>query len=82
MKYKIYQLVEPTQLDTVDNNGYTPSIQKHIALKEIDSPLMWEVTFNSLQDAENAIIQNKEKFIGIKLIIIPEISVSWDGKIN
>ncbi len=81
MKYKIYELVKPSALKTVEPDGYHIKTTELITLKEIDSwGLKLEDDHNSQESAKAAIINSGVK--NIDLVILPVVSVGWNGDIE
>lgn len=81
MKYKIYELVKPSALRTTEPDGYHMKTTELITLKDINSwELKLEDEHNSHESAKAAIINSGVK--DIDLVILPVVSVSWNGDIK
>ena len=83
MKYKIYELVKPEVLKSTEPDGYGVKTVELITLKEADS---WasglEYSYSSELEAMTDIIDNKENLKHLDLVIIPIISVNWNGELS
>ena len=82
MKYKIYELVKPEHLQKTEPDGY---YMKHIERCVLEVPshesgLTGE--FETMNDANLVIVDNKYKNKGCEFCILPIVSVHWDGEIT
>lgn len=82
MKYIIYEMVQPSHLKEVkqEGYGYTKTIYRNV-LEEIDYPYV-ESKHDSFDSAVAEITKNAEKLKNLELTIIPVISISWDAEIS
>ena len=82
MKYKIYEMVAPEQLSYVNNTDYYPKTMNRFVIEEISCNVIWDNEFNSVTDAEKAIIENKDKLKFLKLTVLPVISIGYEGNVE
>ena len=81
MKYVIYQLIQPDQLNSIDASDYRPTIIHRDFLEELNVPWV-ESTHQAFDSALNHIQLNADKLKHLKLTILPIIEISWDGSIR
>lgn len=77
MQYKILRLVEPDCLEEVRECGYHLERHTVFALDDPRDIWTWNNKFDSAGDASMFIHNNKDKFRGDNLIIVPFVSVSY-----
>ena len=83
MSYKIYELVKPEVLKKTEPDGYHIKTTELITLKEVDGLASGlEYSYNSELEARTAIIYNKDKLKQKDLVILPMLSVNWDGEVS
>lgn len=82
MKYVIYEMVQPSHLKEIkqEGYGYTKTIHRNV-LEEIDYPNI-ESRHDSFESAVSEITKNAEKLKCLELTIIPIVRVSWDAEIS
>jgi len=78
MKYKIYILVKPSHLQTTELDGYNIKTIERVVLEVPDYYTNLDDTFISMQEANQAIIDNKEKVKYMELCILPVVSVDYN----
>ena len=82
MKYIIYEMVQPSHLKEVkqEGYGYTKTIQRNV-LEEIDYPYV-ESRHDTFESAIEEINKNAKKLVCLELTVIPVIRISWDAEIS
>ncbi len=81
MKYVIYQLVQPNQLNTIDESGYHPHIINRTVLQELDVPGV-KAEHESFDGAVAEITLHAKDLKFMSLAVIPVISISYEGEIS
>lgn len=82
MKYKIFVLVKPEILQKTEMDGYSLKTREITALELPDSFLNLDYTYNTVEEAYQDIIENKEKLKNMKLCILPVVSINWEGEFD
>lgn len=83
MGYKIYELVTPEHLQSVEQDGYYLKTISRYVLEELDINIFGSVdnNYDTVIDAVKAIEKNKEKLKGKELTVVPVINVDYEGHI-
>jgi len=81
MKYVIHELVRPSHLKEIKEDGYYTKTVYREVLERLDITGVEEV-HNSMESAYAEIVSKKGLLKHFKLTIIPVISISWDLEIN
>ncbi len=80
MKYKIYRLVQPEHLQKKELDGYyMKSITRNV-LEELDV-IDVESIHSSMEAALFEINSKSQELKHLDLVILPTISINWEGKI-
>ena len=82
MTYKIYELVKPEVLKRLVREGYSTVTKELIVLDEMGYDSGVDDCYSSEAEAHSAIINNKEELKHKDLIIMPVVSVGWDGEVS
>lgn len=81
MKYVIYELVQPSHLKEIEEDGYHLKTVYRNVLQKLDIPRV-ESEHLSMQSAVAEITDKKDLLRHLELTVIPVFSISWNGEIN
>lgn len=81
MKYIIHELVQPSHLKEIKEDGYYNKTVYRQVLERLDISGVEEV-HDSIELAYAEIVSKKELLKHLKLTIIPIISIGWDLEIT
>lgn len=82
MRYKIYEMVKPEHLQKIEPDGYHMKTIERVVLELPDYNSGLDGDHSSVEEANQAIIDNKENAKNRDLCILPVVSVHWDGDID
>lgn len=80
MRYKIFEMVKPEILKNVEPDGYHIKTIERIVLQPINYSSGVDDDYTSVEMANQAIIENKEKLKNKDLCILPIVTIRWDGE--
>ena len=80
MIYKIYQIIKPENIQEMVRTDFDLHISERIVLEKCYSTTLYD-SYETMQDAENDIVKNKQEFKGKDLCILPVVSIESDGEI-
>ena len=75
-------MVKPEHLQKTEPDGYHMKTIERVVLELPDYNSGLDDDYNSVEEANQAIINNKEKAKHMDLCILPVVSVRWDGEID
>ncbi len=81
MKYIIYELVRPDFLQKKEMDGYDLKTLERNVLERLNESYVYEEQ-DSFEDAVSEIQKNKDKLKFKQLVILPVISVDYNGDIS
>lgn len=82
MKYKVYELVKPEMLKRIEHEGYDKVTKELITLEEVTYSSGLDYSYNSELEAMTDIRDNKDRLKHKDLVIMPIVSVNWNGEIS
>ncbi len=75
-------MVKPEHLQKTEPDGYHMKTIERVVLELPDYSSGLDGDYTSVEEANNAIIENKENAKHRDLCILPVVSVRWDGEID
>lgn len=81
MKYVIYEMVQPSQLKEVEQDGYYTKVIYRSVLQILDIPGV-EEEHSSMESAISEINTNSKLLKNLNLTILPVFSISWEGEVS
>jgi hypothetical protein len=82
MRYKIYEMVKPLHIQKSEPDGYQLKHIDRMALEVPEYHTRLNNDYNNIEDAEKAIIENKECVKMKDLCVLPVFSIDWNGDIT
>jgi hypothetical protein len=81
MKYVIFEMVQPSHLMELVQDGYCGKAVYRDVLERLDVPGV-ETIHPTMESAVNEIEKNVDSLKNLKLTILPIISVNWEGEFS
>lgn len=81
MIYVIYEMVQPSQLKELVQDGYYQKTVYREVLEKLDVTGV-ESIHPTMESAVNEIQNNTDSLKNLKLTILPVFSVNWEGEFN
>lgn len=81
MKYVIYEMVCPSHLKEIENDGYYPKTIYREVLQELDLVGIGK-EHKTMEGAINEITNKKDALKHMKLTVLPVFEISWDGELH
>jgi hypothetical protein len=81
MKYIIYELVRPSHLKEIKEDGYYQKTVYRKVLQKLDMNGI-EATHQTIESAIAEITTKKDMLKHLTLTVLPVLEISWDGDIR